>query len=486
MGYYPDFTKTTVLVVGDVMLDRYFWGDVERISPEAPVPVVHVLKKNQVPGGAGNVALNLSGLGADCHLIGVCGNDEAGEFLVSYFARQGITTDLINIEGRSTTAKTRIIGRGQQLLRMDEEETGVLPHGVYENLFRIFNASVENAHAVIISDYGKGVFQQQLARKVIGRCAQNKIPVFVDPKGNDWGRYEGATCITPNTAEFKLVAPDMTGDDASFEREAKRVMDQYHLSQLLVTKGPRGMSLFHQNRKSIHITSDAREVFDVSGAGDTVISTLAASVGAGMDTENAARLANMAAGIVVGKIGTKPITAKELEQTFYGKVIGGINKRMLPGEASEFIAKWRNQGQQIVFTNGCFDILHIGHIKLLHAAAAEGDKLIVGLNSDASIKKIKGPLRPVMGEDERAAILSSLKCVDMVVVFSEETPIELIKAFQPDVIVKGGDYTPETVVGHDIVRCRGGRVVIVPLVEGFSTTGKIERMKKSETSKRHE
>jgi D-beta-D-heptose 7-phosphate kinase / D-beta-D-heptose 1-phosphate adenosyltransferase len=476
MRDYPDFSKTAILVIGDVMLDRYCWGEVERISPEAPVPVVRIRQRTQTPGGAGNVALNLSGLGCRCFLMGVCGNDRDGDVLISLFDKTNIATRFIRADGRLTTAKTRIIGRGQQLLRMDEEETGPLTQDVYERIYAAFEERVGHVQGVIISDYGKGIFQHDLAQRIIQICRQKQIPVFVDPKGEDWERYQGATCITPNSAEFKLAAPGLTDDELSLSHEAQRVIKQCDLSCLLVTRGPKGMSLFRKDQAVCHIVSEAREIYDVSGAGDTVIAVLALAVGAGMGIEHAARLANLAAGVVVGKMGTQPILEKELERAFYGKVIESVNKIFSPEEAGKFIAQWRNQGQSVVFTNGCFDILHIGHIKLLHAAAMEGDKLVVGLNSDASIKKLKGQLRPVMGEEERSAILSSLKCVDMVVVFSEETPIELIRAFQPDVIVKGGDYSPGTVVGHDIVEKKGGRVVIFPIVEGFSTTRVIEQM----------
>ena len=258
MGNYPNFSKTMVLVIGDVMLDRYFWGDVERISPEAPVPVVRVLEKSEMPGGAGNVALNLSGLGVGCHLIGVCGEDEAGDFLVSFLTLKGITTTLLKIKGRSTTSKTRIIGRGQQLLRMDEEETGALSDKIYDDLFRVIDDSVEKAKAVIISDYGKGVFRHELAKKIIDRCSLDRIPVFVDPKGKDWHRYAGATCITPNNAEFKLVAPDMTESDASFEREARRVMDQYHFFPFTGHQRPQGNVPFSKKTESLSILHPMR------------------------------------------------------------------------------------------------------------------------------------------------------------------------------------------------------------------------------------
>ncbi|MFO7962483.1 MAG: bifunctional D-glycero-beta-D-manno-heptose-7-phosphate kinase/D-glycero-beta-D-manno-heptose 1-phosphate adenylyltransferase HldE [Desulfobacterales bacterium] len=479
MRDYPDFAHNTVLVMGDVMLDRYYWGEVARISPEAPVPVVHVRQKSLMPGGSGNVAMNLAGLGCRTMLLGVCGDDGEGEALASAIASMNIHTRILPVKGRSTTVKSRIIGRGQQLLRMDEEQTGPLTDDMYERLFAAFEACADRADAVILSDYGKGIFSRDLALRIIEACRRSGTPVFVDPKGSDWGRYRGATCITPNFAEFARVSPNLIDDDASLAAEAGRVMKTFDLSHLLVTRGGKGMSLFSSEKGPCRIVSEAREVYDVSGAGDTVIATAALAVGAGIDMESAARLANIAAGIVVGKLGTRPIRSEELRQAFYGRMIDGMNKTLTVDEAEEFITQWRSEGKSIVFTNGCFDILHNGHIKLLHAAAEEGDRLVVGLNSDASVKKLKGPLRPVLDQDQRSAILASLKCVDMVILFSEETPIELIRCIRPDVIVKGGDYTVKTVIGHDIVQQYGGRVVIFPLVEGLSTTGVIEQVKNS-------
>ncbi len=477
MKTYPDFSKCKVLVIGDVMLDRYYWGKVSRISPEAPVPVVRVMEKTGTLGGAGNVALNLAELKCQCALLGVYGNDPPGESLISILNKFDIQNRLIKSSTRPTTTKTRIISQGQQIIRLDEEETGKLENCIYKELIRRFDEQLAGTDVVIISDYGKGVLDDSLTARIINLTKKNHIPIFVDPKGENWNRYNGATCITPNLTEFNQVSPVSVADDLSLSQEAKKVIDQFELDFLLVTKGAKGLSLFGRSQPDTHISAIAKEVFDVSGAGDTVIATLSAAFGTGLKMAEAAELANLAAGIVVGKIGTQPITTIELEGAFYDKGISGANKIFTIRQAKELIAKWHNEGKRIVFTNGCFDILHIGHIKLLHAASEEGDKLIIGLNSDSSIKRLKGPSRPVMKEDERATIIASLKYVDLVVMFEEDNPLKLINEFRPDVIVKGGDYTPETVVGHEIVESSGGRVVIFPIVDGISTTQVIEQMK---------
>jgi D-beta-D-heptose 7-phosphate kinase/D-beta-D-heptose 1-phosphate adenosyltransferase len=477
----PDFSNCFVVVIGDVMLDQYFWGDVERISPEAPVPVVMVNRKTMTLGGAGNVAMNLKGLNCGHVLIGLRGLDANGENLTRVMEKEDIQQNLVTVQSHPTTTKTRILGQGQQLARLDEERTLGIDGQAVRELLNIFEKYRDRADAVIVSDYGKGIFKSGIAGDIIQRCRSHKIPVFVDPKGMSWERYQGATCITPNTAEFKLVAPFPDFDEHLLERQAQKIITSLGLTYILMTRGAQGMSLFIHSQDTVHIATEAQEVFDVSGAGDTVIASLAAAYGSGMEMPAAANLANTAAGIVVGKIGTQPIIKAELNQALSSRTITGADKIVSIGQAADMVRAWRRNGQRVVFTNGCFDILHVGHIKLLHAAAAEGDRLIVGLNADTSVKRLKGPSRPIVPEEERAAILSSVKGVDLVVIFQEETPINLIQAFQPDVIVKGGDYTPETVVGHDIVEKRGGRTVIVPVIEGISSTNVIETVRGRKT-----
>lgn len=476
MMNYPDFSGAEIVVIGDIMLDRYYWGEVERISPEAPVQVVKVTRKTQRLGGAGNVAMNLSGLQCPLFLLAVCGDDSQGDYLSKVLQDEKIDHHLVVNSNQPTTTKTRIIGQGQQLLRLDEEESIAISADIEEKLLQHFDPRLATAQAVILSDYGKGIFKGDFARKIISRCRSTGVPVFVDPKGGNWNRYKNATCITPNENEFALIAPFDRSDDADLEAKAQEIITDLELAQLLVTRGAKGMSLLNPAQKPIHIPTRAREVFDVSGAGDTVIATLAAAQACGLSSSAAARLANTAAGVVVGKLGTHAISAFELKQALMGKEIAGTDKVADHKQAAKITDQWRREDKKIVFTNGCFDILHIGHMKILRSAAAHGDKLIVGLNSDASVKRLKGESRPVMAEEERASLLSNIESVDMVVVFEEDTPLELINCIRPDIIVKGGDYTPATVVGRAEVESWGGKVVIVPVVEGISTTNVIHKM----------
>ncbi|MCG6911751.1 MAG: bifunctional D-glycero-beta-D-manno-heptose-7-phosphate kinase/D-glycero-beta-D-manno-heptose 1-phosphate adenylyltransferase HldE [Deltaproteobacteria bacterium] len=473
----PDFSSRYVVVIGDIMLDRYYWGEVDRISPEAPVPVVIVNRKTVTLGGAGNVATNLKGLNCGHMLIGLRGMDTNGDILVRVLEKEGIRHRLVAVQTHPTTTKTRVLGQGQQLVRLDEERSVGIDRRTVQELLNTFETCLDGADAVVISDYGKGIFESEAAHGIIQQCRNRHIPVFVDPKGLSWERYKGATCITPNTAEFKRIAPFPEHDEKGLQRQAERVMAACGLEYLLLTQGARGMSLFRRSKPAIHIDTEAQEVFDVSGAGDTVIASLAAACSAGMAMTDAARLANTAAGIVVGKIGTQPVNYAELRQALSSRTVTGARKVVTIDQAAEMAADWRRDGRLVVFTNGCFDILHVGHIKLLHAAAAEGDRLIVGLNSDSSVKRLKGDSRPIVPEEERAELLASIRGVDLVVVFGEDTPIDLIRRLKPDVLVKGGDYTPETVVGHDIVAAGGGQTVIVPLIDGISSSHVIDAIK---------
>ena len=473
-----DFSQSKIIVVGDVMLDLYYWGEVSRISPEAPVPVVRIKNKTRTLGGAGNVALNLMGIQCQTYLLGIKGKDMAGQWLSSILERKNIPHLLVQDENHSTTTKTRIVGQGQQLLRLDEETLRALSEDARSKMLEHFEQILPNAGAVILSDYGKGVLLGDMAQAIIKPCIKRGIPVFVDPKGDQWQRYHGATCITPNLSEFLLFSGCTNADDVDeMERCARAVIEQLGLTYLMITKGPQGMSLFGRDVSPMHIPTEAREVFDVSGAGDTVIATLAAAYSLGISMSEAARLTNIAAGVVVGKLGTQPIQSIDLKSALWDKNNIGGKKICSSDEAQNIILNWRREGKKIVFTNGCFDILHIGHIKLLHTAASEGDKLVVGLNSDASVRGLKGESRPIMAEDERAALLASLKCVDLVVIFEESTPLALIEKFRPDILVKGKDYTPETVVGGDRVEGWGGKVVLAPLLKGVSTTKVIEQVK---------
>jgi len=477
----PDFRDCTVVVVGDIILDRYIWGDVGRISPEAPVPVVRVRRKTMNLGGAGNVALNLKGLGCQQILIGTSGDDADGARITDILKQEQIQHHVITILDHPTTTKTRVIGQSQQLVRLDEEAAEPVSTETASHLLACFDTALSSAKAVILSDYGKGVVTQAVAAHIIEACKSRKIPVFVDPKGVRWEKYRGAFCMTPNSAELDRVAPYT--DEATLAHQAAKTMARLALQHLLVTRGSQGMSLFSKGKNTIGIPAEAREVYDVSGAGDTVIATISAAVAAGIPIKDGAALANMAAGIVIGKIGTQPIDRAELKQAIQGTLLADTEKIVSKEQALKRLADWRSKEDRIVFTNGCFDILHVGHIKLLHAAAAQGDRLIIGLNSDRSVQRLKGKKRPIVPQEERAALLSSIKGVDLVVLFEEATPRQLIDAFKPDVLVKGGDYTTQTVVGHDIVQAYGGKVVIVPLVEGVSTTRVIASINTSQVAR---
>jgi D-beta-D-heptose 7-phosphate kinase/D-beta-D-heptose 1-phosphate adenosyltransferase len=474
------FRDTRILVIGDVMLDRYWWGMVNRISPEGPVPVVKIRDRSSVPGGAGNVAANLVGLGCGVSLLGARGDDDAGTALEALLDRKGIDATLVIRDDASTTTKTRVMARDQQLLRLDEEDIGPASPTLTDRIMAIVSRDIHRYHALILSDYGKGLLgSTDICRKLIDLGDANGIPVLVDPKSRNWKRYRGATCITPNLAELQLVVDhSIENDDAALAETAETMRQQCDLDFLLVTLGARGMLLSSREEKAV-LPTVAQEVYDVSGAGDTVIATLAAGLAVGMTPCNAAAVANIAAGIVVGKLGTQPITHAELDHAW----------RQAPGAASDTtggfeadaahmqLNAWRSAGQRVVFTNGCFDLLHPGHISLLHQARRLGDRLIVGLNTDASVKRLKGNSRPVLNEQDRAVMLNALACVDMVVLFDEDTPENLICKLKPDVLVKGADYKPEEVVGKNIVESYGGEVKLVNLLEGYSTTGITEKIK---------
>ena len=477
-----NFDGVHVLVVGDVMLDHYIAGQVKRISPEAPVPVVSVAKQWSVPGGAANVARNLVRLGVDVAVAGVVGQDAAASDLRAALAAEGITDGLTASASRRTTCKTRVLAQGQQLLRLDEEVCEPLSADEAEALESRVLALLQGRQAVILSDYAKGVLLEavngtNLCRVIIEEARRLGIAVLVDPKGSDWQRYAGAHCVTPNAGEFEVacgLVPGAKLDRPRRESLAADLRARYGVERLLVTRGPKGMALFSPGEAPVYCRAAVREVADVSGAGDTAIATLAASVGKGLPWAESMHLANAAAGVAVGKMGTAPVTLAELneaqrEQADNPKLFS------LPGLV-EKIEEWRRKGETIVFTNGCFDLLHPGHISLIRQSAAQGDRLIVGLNSDASVSRLKGPTRPIQNENSRALLLAALSDVDAIVLFDEDTPFELISALRPDVLVKGSDYTLGTVVGADVVQQGGGRVYLARLVDGCSTTGIVRKI----------
>ncbi len=476
-------SEKRILVIGDVMLDRYLWGDAHRISPEAPVPVVRVLQRSEVPGGAGNVAANLAGLECPVSILGIRGNDDAGNRLEEILCQKSIKPLFQISHSRPTITKTRIMARGQQLLRLDEEEPRTLSHELETRIMACFEQHAPRCQVVILSDYGKGLLQTSgVCQHMIQFCNQHDIPVLVDPKSADWSRYQGATCVTPNTAEFEQVSGvHVENNESELRRIAADIRDRFALQWLLVTRGAQGMYLCGKDATSLTVPARAREVFDVSGAGDTVIATLAAGLAIRLPFTQAAQLANMAAGIVVGKLGTQPITRPELATALQLNDVQHPEAetcRIATLESARILVKsWQSSGQKVVFTNGCYDLLHPGHIHLLHQSRNQGDRLVVGLNTDASVQRLKGPTRPILAERDRAAILSALACVDLVVLFDEDTPLQLIRQLKPDVLVKGADYRLEQVVGKDIVESYGGRVFLAPLLNGYSTTGIISKAK---------
>jgi D-beta-D-heptose 7-phosphate kinase/D-beta-D-heptose 1-phosphate adenosyltransferase len=465
-----------VACAGDVMLDRYVQGRIDRISPEAPVPVLRVERETVMAGGAGNVVRNLVALGASARFASVVGADEAGDQLRTLLASEPRTlATLITDPQRKTTIKTRYLSGRQQVLRADRETTEPLSPAVAKGLIDAIGRIVVDCSVAVLSDYNKGVLSGEMAGKLIAIARENGCRVIVDPKGRDYRRYEGADLITPNRAELaeacgEAIAP---GEEA---RAAARLIVACGIGAALVTLGADGMVLVC-DQGSVHFAADRREVFDVSGAGDTVVATMAAALATGASLGDAARLANLAAGIVVGKAGTAIVHASELASALrQNEIRENEAKVMTVAQARDHAERWRRQGLAVGFTNGCFDLLHPGHISLLDQAKAACDRLIVGLNSDLSVTRLKGAGRPIQPVAARARVLASMASVDGVVIFAEDTPMRLIEALRPDVLVKGADYRLDQVVGADLVQSYGGRVVLARLEPGYSTSATIARL----------
>ena len=465
----PDFSTVRVLVVGDLMLDRYWHGSTSRISPEAPVPVVHVKQDEQRAGGAGNVALNLAALGAKATVMGFSGKDEAAEVLRTILQAAGVLCLLEQVDNYATISKLRVMSRHQQLIRLDfEDGFHTLDSGC---LLHRYHAELEQAQVVVLSDYGKGTLAA--VEQFIALARRLKKPVLVDPKGTDFSRYKHATLLTPNLSEFEAVVGKCQDLQQLVERGTNLVAE-LGLNALLVTRGEHGMSLISCDAPPLHLPTHAREVFDVTGAGDTVISVLAASVAAKKSLTDATVLANVGAGIVVGKLGTATVTPEEFSTALCGQRAQQRGVCSLAG-ALQVIEHAKAAGEKIVATNGCFDILHPGHIRYMQQAKALGDRLILLVNSDASVKRLKGPTRPVHDLNYRMEMLAALECVDWVVAFEDDTPAAIIAQLLPDILVKGGDYQDVTaIVGYESVTQHGGEVRILPFVEGHSTTRIIE------------
>ena len=477
MANIPDFQNAKVLVIGDVMLDRFWHGSATRMSPEAPVPVVNVGEVDDRPGGAGNVAVNLAALGVQTTLSGLAGDDEHAKILRKAVEARGVRWSVMPCEAE-TIVKLRVLSRNQQLIRMDFEQ----PFDDYaDGMFLQYVSNLVAEHdVVLLSDYAKGTLCQIEA--LIDVCREQNIPCLVDPKGIDFSRYRGATLITPNLSEFEAVAGPCDQSDSKISQAAKSMCQEYGFDAVLVTRSERGMTLQPREGEALHLPALAKEVFDVTGAGDTVISAVAAGIASQTSLENATRLANIAAGLVVGKVGTASISRSELAKAANTESVvnvprdyGVIDEEALIAELSQL----RANNQRVVMTNGCFDLLHPGHVSYLASAAALGDVLIVAVNDDASVSRLKGPERPVNALSARMEVLAGLRSVSFVVPFTEDKPARLIKAVSPDVLVKGGDYAISEIAGHEHVLATGGEVIILDFLEGHSTTATLSRINES-------
>jgi D-beta-D-heptose 7-phosphate kinase / D-beta-D-heptose 1-phosphate adenosyltransferase len=472
------FHSARVLVLGDVMLDRFVYGTAERISAEAPIPVVTVDRCSDMPGGAANVARNIADLGAKVILLGVVGEDAAGDDLRAQLqSSPTIRAQLITDASRPTTVKTRYVADGQQVMRADRESRKPVSDDVARQLRDAFSVAVEQADIVVLSDYAKGVLCDSVTRAAIDTARRSGKMVIVDPKSKEFSKYRGATIITPNRLELQRACGEECGTDEQVVAGARHILDQQICEFVVVTRGKDGLSVVGTGGIAEHLPTAAREVFDVSGAGDTVVAALALGVVAGGKIIEAAALANIAAGIAVAKRGTATVTTGEIvaQLTPTDGRTDPLNIFALES-VRQLVHGWRAQGLKIAFTNGCFDLLHPGHISLLDQARRTADRLVVGLNADISISRLKGPSRPVQGEVARATVLAAVKSVDAVVIFADDTPLQLIEILQPDVLVKGADYTLETVVGADFVLAHGGKVVLAELLSGHSTTDTVKRV----------
>ena len=470
------FSQLRILVVGDLMLDRYILGEVDRISPEAPVPVFRHAQRYERPGGAANVAMNLAGLGCKSYLAGFWGDDSDKAELARLVSAAGIDTLGVVSSSLPTISKTRIVCRTQQMLRLDVESREQPPQIELDRLLERAVELTAKMHAVILSDYAKGALTERVCEAIIRAARAAHIPVLVDPKTRDFSKYSGATTVCPNLHELSVATGVAAHDTTGLLHAAQDMLAEHEFDFITVTMSEKGINVLSPDG-TYRSPARAREVYDVSGAGDTVIATLAAGLAGGLKRETAGELANLAAGIVVGKVGTVPIAAHEIvSEMTPSSGITAVEKILDHTRLKQRIAEWRASGETIVFTNGCFDLLHVGHVTLLEDCRRFGSKLILGLNSDASVCRLKGPTRPIVAETERAKVMAALAAVDAVVLFEEDTPMELILSILPDVLVKGGDYTIETVVGHEAVQAAGGRVEIVPTVEGFSTTNIVKKL----------
>ena len=478
--------RQTVLCVGDLMLDEFVYGEVSRISPEAPAPVLAAQRSETNIGGAGNVARNIASLGGRCIFVGLIGEDEVGVKLAVTLAQEsGIESMLVRDPVRPTTRKVRFVSEhfSTHMLRADWELAHPASGDVEQKLIDTVLPQISRADIVLLSDYAKGVLTARVIRNVIDAAKSLGKRVLVDPKSVNFAIYRGATLLTPNRKEFAEATRSRTDSDTSIAEAAQDAMHLADCEAMLVTQSEHGMTLVTRKGEAIHVPALPVKVRDVSGAGDTVAAALALSLAAGADWETALRTANAAAAVAVGKQGTAVVTPAELRRKMLPNASLAAEQKIVAagGDLESHLSEWRRQELRIGFTNGCFDILHPGHVKVLTAARGACDRLVVGLNSDASVRRLKGEGRPVQDESARAEVLAALEAVDLVVVFEEDTPIRLITQIRPSVLVKGGDYTREQVVGHDIVEANGGEVMLVDILKGFSTTSLVDRARGGKT-----
>lgn len=473
------FARARILCVGDVMLDRFIYGHVDRISPEAPIPVVRQERETIMLGGAGNVLRNLVSLGATASFVAVVGDDVAGTTITRLTAEQPRCAPyLIITHERQSTEKTRYIAQGQQMFRADREDTRPLTAATCAQLAAVIAQEIPSCDLVLLSDYGKGVLADTLVASTMQQAHAHGKKVIVDPKARDFARYRGAWLLTPNLKELGAAHGQELHSHAEIEASARQQMQRCGVENMIITLGAGGMLVVTHSGESLHIPAQKREVFDVSGAGDTVIATLACAIATGMALADAALLANIAAGIVVGRSGTATVYRTDLKTAVFTQDITVGSSKIYPLDlAAEQVESWQHDGLNVGFTNGCFDLVHPGHLALLADARTQCDRLVVAINSDASVKRLKGESRPVNGEMERALLLAELRAVDMVVIFREDTPEATLERLKPDVLMKGGDYTLDQVVGRDFVESYGGRVLTLPLREGYSTTATIAKIR---------
>lgn len=472
-----DLSNLNILVIGDFMLDEYVWGQVERISPEAPVMVVNVERQTRVLGGAGNVVNNLVGLGAHVAVLGLAGQDSAGAELKAELTRLGVRpSGLLHDPERQTTLKTRVIGGNQQIVRIDRESRLPAPPWFFDEARQYLEALLPDLDAIILSDYGKGVLTEPLLAASLAMGRDKNLPIVVDPKGQDFSRYRGATIITPNRKEAELAVGYPLHPRKNLLRAGQELCHTCNSQAILITLGPEGMILFQKEHPPQEIPAQAREVFDVSGAGDTVVAVIALGLACWRQPLLAARLANLAAGIVVAKIGTAPILRSELAAALHGPAASPPEKIISLAELRLLAPRLQAQGKRLVFTNGCFDLLHWGHIKFLEESRRLGDVLIVALDTDESVRRVKGPCRPVINQDQRRRMLAALEAVNYVTVFSSEELPDILATVKPDILTKGSNYPAAEVSGREVVQGYGGQVVIIPITDPVSITGLIRKI----------